>query len=354
MTDIMGRAWLLRGLLLALLVTAGPAELEGKNNNEENAFGMFVVPTKMEQPSKTTPATTSPATAWPSPPISATKAPSPTAATTPGTTSATSTTTEGVTKNPLLRMMLEAKLKVLKRREMVAEIGKMAGEEEERRSQKKLASALRRMGESEDLNQEEERRSRSLKKLAAELPFLSAEELILMMEQREEDEEDGPKMEERSIDRIDDDGGGMFDARFDGSPLQSAMNEFFRTSTPEPLLREGDNGAEATTPAPFTLADNTILGLNSTAPLRFGNRKLIAVTERSAAKINYGSLMENACIIEGFDGFSAWKVSSCPKKLCERLIPAGYGRTVQKSLLNRAGVSATANCAVTHPFHRSK
>ena len=152
MTDIMGRAWLLRGLLLALLVTAGPAELE-EGSSEENAFGMFFVPAKTEQPSTTTtPAPTFPVTAWPSPPISATKAPSVIAAT---TTAASTTTSEAVTKNPLLRMMLEAKLKVLKRREMVAEIGKLEREEEERRSQKKLATALRRMKEKEDLLMEE-------------------------------------------------------------------------------------------------------------------------------------------------------------------------------------------------------
>ena len=72
---------------------------------------------------------------------------------------------------------------------------------------------------------------------------------------------------------------------FEGSPLQSAMTEFFRTSTPGPL-----DGVAATTPAPFTLTGNTLLGApNGTAPsLRFGNRELIAVTERSAVKINNG------------------------------------------------------------------
>ena len=173
MTDIMGRAWLLRGLLLALLVTAGPAELEERNGSEENAFGMFgkfFVPAKMERPSATTkPAATSPVTAWPSPPISATKAPSPTAATTtPGPTTL------------------------------------MASEE-------------------------------------------------------------------------------------DGSPLQSAMTEFFRTSTPKPLV------GSTTTPAPFTLADNTLLGgLNTTAPLRFGNRKLIAVTELAKSIMGVGWKMHKS------------------------------------------------------------
>ena len=284
MTDIMGRAWLLRGLLLALLVTAGPAELEERNGSEENAFGMFgkfFVPAKMERPSATTkPAATSPVTAWPSPPISATKAPSPTAATTtPGPTtsvgsstattsvpSSTATTSEAVTENPLLRMMLEAKLKVLKRREMVAEIGQMAAEEEERRSQKKLSAALKRKME-------------------------------LLMEDAAEDDESGPRMEERSIDF--DDGGGA--GILDGSPLQSAMTEFFRTSTPEPL-----DGA-TTTPAPFTLADNTLLGgLNTTAPLRFGNRKLIAVTElANCCCPNQLRESDGKCINHrGFDEFS--------------------------------------------------
>ena len=85
-------------------------------------------------------------------------------------------------------------------------------------------------------------------------------------------------MEERSMGVVEERG------MFDGSPLQSAMTEFFRTSTPGPLEEA------ATTPAPFTLTGNTLLGgPNGTAPsLRFGNRELIAVTERSAVKINNG------------------------------------------------------------------
>ena len=63
-------------------------------------------------------------------------------------------------------------------------------------------------------------------------------------------------MEERSIDVDDDDDGGV--GMFDGSPLQSAMTEFFRTSTPEPL--DGGGAAATSTPAPFTLADNTLPG----------------------------------------------------------------------------------------------
>ena len=146
--------------------------------------------------------------------------------------------TTATAKNPLLRMMLEAKLKLLKKREMVAEIGKLAAAEEERRSQEKLASALRRIKRKE--------------------------EMLLR-------KEEGDKMEERSM-------GVEERGMFEGSPLQSAMTEFFRTSTPGPLEEA------ATTPAPFTLTGNTLLGggPNGTAPsLRFGNRELIAVTERS-------------------------------------------------------------------------
>ena len=166
--------------------------------------------------------------------------------------------------------MLEAKLKVLKRREMVAEIGKLAAEEEERRTKKKLATALRRMKGKEDF----------------------------LMEASHEEES---RMEERSIDRVDNDGvGGMFD----NSPLQSAMTEFFLTSTPGPL-----DGA-ATTPAPFTLTDNTLR--NSTAPLHFGHRELIAVAEpSSAANINYGSRMERErerIHNLGLDGFSILQI----------------------------------------------
>ena len=151
--------------------------------------------------------------------------------------SSTASTT-ATAKNPLLRMMLEAKLKLLKKREMVAEIGKLAAAEEERRSQEKLASALRRIKRKE--------------------------EMLLR-------KEEGDKMEERSMGAVEERG------MFEGSPLQSAMTEFFRTSTPGPLEEA------ATTPAPFTLTGNTLLGgPNGTASsLRFGNRKLIAATERS-------------------------------------------------------------------------
>ena len=133
-------------------------------------------------------------------------------------------------------------------------------------------------------------------------------------------------MEERSIDRVDNDGvGGMFD----NSPLQSAMTEFFRTSTPGPL-----DGA-ATTPAPFTLTDNTLR--NSTAPLHFGHRELIAVAEpSSAANINYGSRMERErerIHNLGLDGFSILQIhrGGVSSRMCERA-PLSLNPVITSSL----------------------
>ena len=268
----MGRAWL-RGLMLALLVAAGPAEVEEKGPSKFPNFPTktavpivdvratrqlrrpsAAVPQKLPElsdshwttaptrrlrqtttaPTRASSTTTSSrtttsstttstststteysgaATAWPSPPISANMHP---------------TTTEApnaaATKNPLLTAMLEAKLRVLKEREMVAQIEQLAGAEEQRRSR----GLLRRMGERAELFEHD---------------F----------------EDEGTMMEERSIDG----GGGMFE----GTPLQSAMAQFFRTST--------------TTPAPFMLTGNT-LGLNATAPAALSDRELIAVTETAA------------------------------------------------------------------------
>ena len=54
MTDIMGRAWLLRGLVVALLVTAGPAELEETSGGEKNHFGIYFKQHDRTKASKTT------------------------------------------------------------------------------------------------------------------------------------------------------------------------------------------------------------------------------------------------------------------------------------------------------------